>query len=90
MVEQITQEELMLVNRRGLLIGLGSLIASPAIVSASNLMPVRSIITIREIIVSGTDQYGNPVTEIIRYWARGERIVSLKEYKYIGQEAEHF
>jgi hypothetical protein len=30
-----------MINRRGLLIGLGSLIAAPAVVRAASLMPVR-------------------------------------------------
>lgn len=33
----------MLVNRRGVLAGLGAVLAAPAIVHAGNLMPVRSI-----------------------------------------------
>ncbi len=34
----------MLMSRRGLLIGLGSLIAAPAIVRIESLMPVRAIL----------------------------------------------
>jgi hypothetical protein len=33
----------MIINRRGLIIGLVSLVAAPAIVRASSLMPVRAI-----------------------------------------------
>lgn len=33
----------MFVNRRGLLVGLGSLVAAPAIVRATSLMPVKAL-----------------------------------------------
>lgn len=35
-----------MISRRGLLVGLGSLLAAPAIVRASSLMPVRAIVPV--------------------------------------------
>lgn len=33
----------MLVNRRGILLGLGSILAAPAVVHAQNLMPIKAL-----------------------------------------------
>ena len=57
-------------NRRGLLIGLGSLIAAPAIVRVSSLMPVKVFKAGWEYVVEGVDQYGLPVIERISLPAR--------------------
>lgn len=76
-----------LVHRRGLLLGLGSLLAAPAIVRAESLMPVRSIerfsgLPIWE--VRGWDQYGNPVLETFRQVPWKEIYAGLHKYIRVG------
>jgi hypothetical protein len=55
------------IHRRGLLLGLASALAAPAIVHAGNLMPVKAIkLAVPECwIVKGYDMYMNPVEEMI-------------------------
>ncbi len=54
----------MIMNRRGILLGLASALAAPAIVHAGNLMPVKALkpepFTVW---IHGIDQFGNKVTE---------------------------
>jgi hypothetical protein len=54
-----------LVHRRSFLVGLGSLMAAPAIVHASNLMPVKSFKMGWEYVIEGVNQFGEAITERI-------------------------
>lgn len=57
-----------MMNRRGILLGLMSALAAPAIAHAGNLMPIKALI-IEPVkptwIIQGIDVYGNRVTEVI-------------------------
>ncbi len=54
-------------SRRSLITGLASLIAMPAIVRASSLMPVKAWTDgWLEFVVHGVDAFGAPMEEIIR------------------------
>lgn len=72
-------------TRRGLLLGLGAVIAAPAIVRATSLMPVRAVLTPAwgislfaaahpetQFIVHGFDEFGKDVIEII--WLDADKI----------------
>src|SRR5690349_137089 len=86
----------MLVTRRGFLGGLGLLLAAPAIVKAASLMPVRQLPLEWEpyplldfaqhgqpwkLGISGFDQYGAPVEEVISY--SGSRWDGLQSFRKI-------
>ncbi len=55
----------MMMNRRGILLGLASALAAPAIVHAGNLMPVKALPRGMECVIHGMDAYGRAVSEII-------------------------
>lgn len=56
----------MISSRRSFLVGLGAaLITAPAIVRAGSLMPVRQMIHLPMIKVSGIDAWGKPIEEIV-------------------------
>jgi hypothetical protein len=64
----------MLISRRGILGGLASMLASPAIVHAGNLMPVKVVGAVRmegHYLGGGVAVYGSPFDELIADLNRG-------------------
>lgn len=61
-----THHSKMIINRRGILGGLASMLAAPAIVHYGNLMPVKVMNPAYiQFLVTGLDAYNNPLEEII-------------------------
>lgn len=54
----------MQINRRGLLLGLASVMAAPAIVRASNLMPIKPLME-KHWIIHGMNANGIRLTELV-------------------------
>lgn len=85
------------IGRRGLILGLVSLIAAPAIVRASSLMEIRGVPlvvpnpdyvtpTFQEFTVRGWDQFGMPETKTIRLTM--DEVLAGDWQKYYGTGAE--
>jgi len=66
-----------MLHRRGLLLGLASALAAPAIVRASSLMPVRAI----------PPEFADPVYE----WTLGTNLMQVRcKIIVVSQEMEHY
>lgn len=82
------------ISRRWFLQGALLLVAAPAIVRASSLMPVKAIEPIyfhQEFalgyVVTGLDGFGNYITEQIPAWAlrEGNQFCTLKSFKHVTE-----
>lgn len=73
----------MLVNRRGILLGLGSLLAAPAVVHVQNLMPIRGIALAREEVhpfLRVDEAYKRAMEAIAKELYEGRRYIGLTDF----------
>jgi hypothetical protein len=76
-----------MITRRSLIAGFATLLAAPAIVRASSLMPVRVFVATRrpKFRIFGTDAHGNYVEEVV-FGNELDRLQSLDAYHSVSIE----
>jgi|HubBroStandDraft_6_1064221.scaffolds.fasta_scaffold564089_3 hypothetical protein len=86
-----------IIGRRGLIIGIASLLAAPAIVRASSLMEIRGVPLVlpnpnyitpafQEFTIRGWDQYGMPKLETIKLTE--DQVLAGDWQRFYGQDAD--
>lgn len=82
-------------NRRGFLTGVAGLLAAPAIVRVSSLMPVSVVPTVAkcspilrapfvgDVMITGWDAYGNTITEYINMAPSDTRVRSIEGIRVV-------
>lgn len=77
-----------MMNRRGILLGLASALAAPAIVHAGNLMPVKALLVEApkpSWIIKGFDHLGQPMTETIFPLSEADWLKSYLNFNRVDQ-----
>lgn len=78
----------MIMNRRGILLGLASALAAPAIVHAGNLMPIKALIIDAPKptwIMKGFDHLGQPMTETLTPLSEADWMKGYLNFKRVDQ-----
>lgn len=75
-----------MMNRRGILLGLASALAAPAIVHAGNLMPIKALPVPKPTwIIKGFDHFGQPMTETLMPLSEADWMKGYLNFKRVDQ-----